>query len=412
MSLELFIAKRLYKTRNGEKRLSKPAVVIAQWGVAIGIIVMIASISIVIGFKHEIQEKIIGFGGHIQVRNYSAWNDGEMPVTAEKEDIEVLKATDGVAHIQGYINKPGLIAAGEEFEGIILKGIGEGYDTSFFLSNIEEGTIPNFSDTIASNKIVVSRNIAQKLNVHLGDKLNIYFVQDGVRARRMTIEGIYNTNMGELDNIIAITDIYTARRLNRWNDNQYTGLEFTVQELNNIDATCIFVGEAMDKVANKHQEQLYVQTVEEMNPALFAWLNLLDQTVWIILVLVIGISGFTIISGLLILILEKTNLIGILKALGAKNISIRKIFLYYSMFIIGRGMLWGNIIGLLLCLLQQQTGIIGLDPEMYYMSQVPIEFSWILIPMNIVMFIISVCMLVLPSMFISRIEPTKAIRFE
>ncbi len=412
MKLELFIAQRLYRARNGEKHLSKPAVTIAQWGVAVGIIVMIASISIVIGFKHEIREKVIGFGGHIQIRNYDTGNNGEMPVTATKEEQERLARIPGVMHIQGCINKPGLIVAGNEYEGVMLKGIGKEYDISFFSEHLEEGEIPMFSDTIASNKIVISRNIAERVNAHIGDKINIYFIQDGVRARRMTIAGIYNTNLCELDNLIAITDIYTTRRLNSWNNDEYSILEFTVEEYDNIDATRDSVGNIMDKIADSHFEQLYIQTVEEMNPALFAWLSILDQTVWIILVLVIGISGFTMISGLLILILEKTNLIGILKAIGAKNISIRKIFLYYAMFIIGRGMLWGNIIGFSLCLLQQQTGLVGLDPKMYYMNQVPIEFSWILLPMNIVMFVISVGMLVLPSMFISRIEPTKAIRFE
>lgn len=412
MNTELFIAQRLYKKRNGEQRLSKPAVVIAQWGVAVGIIVMIASISIVIGFKHEIRDKIIGFGGHIQVRNYEASNYGESPVTVTAQEIEQLSNATGVKHAQSYIHKPGLIAVGDEFEGVIVKGIGKEYDTSFFASHMKEGEMPQFSDTAASNQIVLSRSLADKLNTHIGETVNIYFVQDGVKARRMTLKGIYETNLSEMDNLLALTDIYTTRRLNNWTNDKATGIEFSVDDYDKVDETRKNISAIMNDIANKNRERLYVQTVEEMNPSLFSWLALLDQTVWIILILVIGIAGFTMISGLLILILEKTNLIGILKAIGAKNLSIRKIFLYYAMFIIGRGMLWGNIIGMTLCLIQQKFGIIGLDPEMYYMNRVPIEFSWILLPTNIIMFIISVSMLVLPSMFISRIEPTKAIKFE
>ena len=397
MSTELFIAQRLYKERNGERRLSKPAVIIAQWGVAIGIIVMIASICMVVGFTHEIREKIIGFGGHIQVRNY---------------ELHQLRDIQEVELVQTYINKPALAASGQEFEGIMLKGIGNDYDTSFFASYIEEGEIPLFSDTAASNKILLSRHLANRLNAKVGNKINIYFAQNGVKARRMTLAGIYNTNFSDLDNMLAITDIYTTRSVNNWSSDRSTGIEIKAVSIDRIEEARQAVVEQMKKISENHKEQLYIQTVDEANPALFAWLQLLDQTVWIILVLVVGIAGFTMISGLLILILEKTSHIGILKAIGAKNVSIRKIFLYYGIFIIGRGMLYGNIIGLALCYLQQQFGIIGLDPEMYYMSSVPIRFSWSLLPMNVAMFILSVAMLVLPSMFISRIEPSKAIKFE
>lgn len=412
MNLELFIARRLFGTRKGEHRISKPAVTIAQWGVSVGIIVMIVSMCIVVGFKHEIKEKIIGFGGHIQVRNYEAADFGEKPVTVTPDDIGTLESIPGVQHIQQFIQKPGLISVGDEFEGIILKGIGEGYDTTFIASHIVEGSFPHFNDTAASNKIVLSRLIANKLNIAQGDKINIYFVQNGIKARRMTVEGIYETNLNEMDELLAITDIYTTRRLNGWNSNQSAGLEISVTDYDNVATIRDSMISSIEEIADRHRQGLYVQTVEEMNPRMFAWLEVLDGTVWIILVLVLGIAGFTVISGLLILILEKSNLIGVMKALGAQNASVRKIFLYYAMFIIGRGMLWGNIIGFALCLLQQTTGIVALDPTMYYMDRVPIMFTWWLLPMNIAMFIISVAMLVLPSMLISRIEPTKAIKFE
>lgn len=412
MNLELFIARRLFGTRKGEHRVSRPAVTIAQWGVSVGIIVMIASLCIIVGFKHEIKEKIIGFGGHIQVRSYEASEYGDSPISVCDSDIQRIASVAGVTSVQQFIHKPGLISVGDEFEGIIVKGIGSDYNSEFLASHIVEGTFPEFSDTAASNKIVVSRPIANKLKISSGDKINIYFIQDGIKARRMTVEGIYETNLSEMDELLAVTDIYTTRRLNNWDSDQSAGLEISVADYDNIDAISDTLIATISRIADAHRQRLFIQTVEESNPRMFAWLEILDGTVWIILVLVLGIAGFTIISGLLILILEKSNLIGILKALGAHNASVRKIFLYYAMFIIGRGLLWGNLIGFSLCLLQQQTGLIALDPTMYYMDRVPIMFTWWLLPMNIAMFIISVAMLVLPSMIISHIEPTKAIKFE
>lgn len=412
MNLELFIAKRLFGTRKKGERISKPAVTIAQWGVAVGIMVMIVSLCIVVGFKHEIRDKIIGFGSHIQIKNYETGKAGELPVTTLPKELDSIRISKDIKHVQLYVHKAGLIAVGDEFEGVILKGIGEDYDKSFFKEHIIEGEMPHFTDTASTNKIVLSHSMAKKLEVEIGDKINIYFMQDGIKARRMTLSAIYETHLTEMDAMLAITDIYTMRRLNGWNSDESSGIEITVNNFEETESIRDTLLETMTKIANRNDEQLYIQTIMEINPHIFAWLDVLDSTVWIILVLVLGIAGFTTISGLLILILEKSNLIGILKSIGAKDISIRKIFLYYAMFIIGRGILWGNAIGFTLCIIQKYTGIIKLDPEMYYMQQVPIEFTWWLIPMNIGMFFISVAMLVLPSMLIARIEPAKAIKFE
>lgn len=412
MNLELFIARRLFATRKGEKRISKPAVLIAQWGVAVGLMVMILSVCIVIGFKHQVREKIVGFGQHIQVRNYETAALGEMPVTATDSLLHALEAVPMVGKAQPYVQKPGLIAVGDEFDGIILKGVGSGYDLSFFADYLKEGQLPVFGDSASSGSLLLSKAVADRMKIAVGDKVNIYFVQNNVKARRFTVEGLYETNLSEMDNLVALTDIYTVRRLNGWADDKCTGIEVALTDYDFLEQTRDSVVGVMDDEASRNFEKLYVQTVEEMNPALFAWLDILDGTVWVILVLVLGVAGFTMISGLLILILEKSNLIGVLKALGSQDVSIRKIFLYYAMFIIGKGMLWGNIIALGFSLLQYHYGIVKLDADMYYMDRVPIEFSWWLIPLNIVMFLLSVAMLVLPSMLISRIEPTKAIRFE
>ena len=412
MNLELFIARRLYGTRKGARRISRPAVAIAQWGVSIGAAVMFVSICIIVGFKHQIRDKITGFGGDIQIMDCSAGLESETPITADKIFIERLAATNGVSHVQCYAGKPGMIVAGNEYEGIIVKGIGENYDLTFFKQHIIEGEIPHFSDSVASNAIVISRSIASKLNAKPGERINIYFLQDGIKARKMRVAAIYETHLSDMDNIIALSDIYTTRKLNNWNNEQATAIEIRTNDFDHHYDVRERIDSTVAQASGIDKEVLYLPTIEELYPALFGWLGMLDQTVWIILILVLCIAGFTMISGLLILILEKTNLIGILKAIGAKDVSIIRVFLCYACFIVGKGIVVGNIIGATLCLIQQQFRIISLDPEMYYMDRVPIEFTWLLLPMNIFMFILSVVMLTLPSMLISKIEPSKAIKFE
>ena len=412
MNLELFIARRLFSTRKGEKRISKPAIVIAQWGVAIGLLVMILSVCIVVGFKHQVREKIIGFGQHIQVRNYEGTMHGETPVTATDSLLSALERIPMVNNAQRYVQKPGLLAAGDEFDGIVLKGVGSDYDLSFFAEYLTDGEMPIFGDTASSGALLLSQAVADRMCLSVGDKVNVYFVQENVKARRFTVKALYRTNLSEMDNLVALTDIYTIRRLNGWDNDECTGVELSIADYGALESVSDSVAGLMDEIAARNYEKIYVQTVEEMNPALFAWLDILDGTVWVILVLVLAVAGFTMISGLLILILEKSNLIGVLKALGSHDVSIRKIFLYYAMFIIGRGMLWGNIIGLLICFVQHQWSIVKLDAEMYYMDCVPVEFTWWLLPLNIALFVLSTAMLILPSMLIARIEPTKAIRFE
>ncbi len=411
MNIELFLAKRLYGTRKGGRRISRPAVAIAQWGVAVGTLVMFVSICIIVGFKQQIRDKIIGFGGHIQVMSYDALSDGDAPVSADSLFVSELQNVDGVKHVQRFAIKPGMLVGNDEYEGIALKGVGADYDLSFIKENIVEGELPVWNNDKASNAIVLSRSTANKLALGIGDKVNIYFLQDGVKARRMSVAAIYETHLSELDNIMALTDIYTVRRLNGWDSNECSGLEISISDYNDME----YAGSGVNMVVERRNSfgtKLYASTVDELYPSLFAWLSVLDQTVWLILILVLFIAGFTTVSGLLILILEKSNFIGVMKAVGARDVSISKVFLYYSCFIIAKGILWGNAIALVVCLLQQQFRIVGLDPSMYYMDCVPVEFTWLLVPMNIGIFILSVLMLLLPSMFISRIEPTKAIKFE
>lgn len=412
MNLELFIARRLYGTRKGVRHISRPAVAIAQWGVTIGAVIMIASICIIVGFKQQVREKVFGFGGHVQMMTYNGNAVGESPLTIDDEFMERLGDIRNVATVQQYVQKTGIIMGEKEYEGVVVKGIGKDYDLSFIESHIIEGTMPTFCDTTPSGSIVISRLIAEKIGVKTGDRINIYFLDKGIKARKLTIGAIYNTHLNEFDAAMAYTDIYTTRGINDWENDKVSGIEIRLDDYSLLENTVEDICDVALYATSMNEEQIIVPTIEELNPAMFAWLGVLDQTVWMILILVVMIAAFTMISGLLIIILEKGNLIGILKAVGAKNVSIRKIFIYYAGFIIGKGLIIGNIIGIGLCLLQQHFKIVAVDPEMYYMDRVPIEFTWLLVPMNIAMFVISVAALVLPSMIISRIEPTKAIKFE
>ena len=411
MNLELFIARRLYGTRKGAKRISRPAVTIAQWGVAIGTLVMMVSICIIVGFKQQIREKVIGFGGHINILSYESSSNKEIAINATPALMKALDDMPEVKSVNPFIYKPGMILAGGEYEGVVLKGVGGSHDLSYIAGNVVAGEIPCFSDTVTSNSIVISRNLASRLQVSVGDRVYLYFFQDGMKARHLAIAAIYETYLAEVDDLIALTDIYTLRRVCGWDDDEVTGIEVTVNDYSRLYDVQEKICDAADKYGDS-SDMLYAPAVDELYPALFAWLDVLDQTVWLILLLVLFIAGFTMVSGLLILILEKTNFIGILKAVGARNVSIGKVFVYYACIIILKGLLIGNVVGFSLCLLQRKFCLVGLDPEMYYMNSVPVEFTWLLLPMNIGMFIISLLMLLVPSMLVAKIEPTKAIKFE
>ncbi len=411
MSIELFLARRLYGTRKGGRRISRPAVAIAQWGVAVGTLVMFVSISIIVGFKQQIRDKIIGFGGHVQVMNYEVSYDGDAPVNADSSMLAAFSSVKGVEYVQPFAVKPGMVVANNEYEGIALKGVGSDYDLAFIKENLVDGNLPLWGNEKASNAIVLSSSIADKLNVSVGDKLNIYFMQQGIKARRMSVAAIYETHLTEFDNIMALTDLYTVRRLNGWGADEVTGVEITICDYDELENVAADINGIIERY-NDAGERLHAPTIEELYPALFSWLSMLDQTVWLILILVLFIAGFTTVSGLLILILEKSNFIGIMKAVGARDASITKVFLYYAAFVIGKGIVIGNLIAVVLCILQQRFHIVALDPSMYYMNSVPIEFSCLLVPMNVGIFVLSVLMLLVPSMLISRIEPTKTIKFE
>ena len=284
----------------------------------------------------------------------------------------------------------------------------------FLRKHLQEGEIPAFTDTASSNRTLISRTIANKLHIQIGDKLYTYYVNgDKVRARRLEVAGIYQTNFSMYDDLFLLTDLYTVNRLNNWEPEQVSGVELEIKDYTRKEEIKELLRDKIDMKTDSYGSTYYVQSIEEMNPQIFAWLDLLDLNVWVILILMIGVAGFTMISGLLILILERTNMIGIYKALGADNWAIRKIFLSFSVFLIGRGMLWGNLIGLTFIVLQSQFHLFKLDPAIYYVDAVPVEFNlWLYLLLNVCTLIVSVGMLVGPSYLITRIHPAKSIRFE
>lgn len=414
MNWTYFIAKRIYRSRDGGREVSKPAVRIAMLGIAIGLAVMIVTVAIVIGFKHEVRDKVVGLGADISITHFDSQQSYQtVPIVASDSLMEVLKGMEGVTHVQRYATKPGMIMTDNSFQGMVLKGVAQEYDRSFLEKHLLEGEIPAFTDTVASNQVLVSRSMADKLHLKTGDKLYTYYIEDNVRARRLTIAGIYQTHFAAYDDWFLITDLYTVARLNNWRPAQVSGLELTAVASEKAAAIKEAIRLRVDQKEGEEEGIYYTRTIKEANPQIFSWLELLDTNVWIILVLMTGVAGFTMISGLLIIILERTNMIGVLKALGADDTAIRKIFLTFSVFLIGRGMLWGNVIGLALCWVQAQFHVFTLDPATYYIDRVPIEWNgWWYVLLNVSTLVVSVLMLVGPSYLVTRIHPARSIRFE
>lgn len=414
MNLELFIARKVYFGGGIKQKVSSPAIKIAVAGIALGLAAMVLSVCIVVGFKKEIRDKVIGFGSHIQITNFGNNMSYEVSPVSMTDSLRVaLENNSEIKHIEVFATVPGIIKTDSEFQGVVLKGVGADYDWTFFKQNMIEGNILHKSDTSTLNQTIISKYIADRLDLKLGDSFVTYFVQDPIKARKFVITGIYSTNFEDYDKLFIITDLNLVQRINGWEKNQVSGIELMVKDYSRLSET---KNDLFYEMAASHDgggQALYTRSIEEMNPMIFSWLSLLDMNVWVILILMLAVSGFTMISGLLIIILERTNMIGILKALGAHNFRIQKVFLYISSFLILKGMLWGNIIALGICILQKTLGIIKLDPATYYVSEMPVDLNPIYILLiNIGALVISMAMMIGPSYLIARISPAKSIKFE
>ena len=395
--------------------MSRPAIRIATIGVAIGLAVMIVTVSVVLGFKHTIRDKVVGFGSHIQVHNIMNYNGSDPhPICANDSLMKAVGKLPGVAKAERFSMTQGILKTDEDFLGIAIKGIAEEYDTTFLSQHLIAGNITSFSDKTSKYKLLVSKMIADKMRLKVGDKVFGYFIDNqDVRTRKFTISGIYQTNMTRFDETLCFTDLHTANKLNGWTDNQATGIEVLVKDFEKVNETANQFIDNINRTSDEQGNSLTSETIYELYPQVFSWLELLDINVWIILALMVCVAGFTMISGLLIIILERTQMIGILKALGARNKTVRHTFLWFSVFIIGQGLFWGNTVGIGIVLLQKYTGFITLDPQTYYVSEAPMELNLPLVALiNIATLLICVFVLIAPSYLISHIHPAKSMRYE
>ena len=400
------IASRLYFSEEGKARTSRPAVRVALGGIIIGVVVMIVAICVVVGFKQEVQRKVAGFGSHIQVVNFDNNATYELqPVDISDSLINKLQGLHHVKKVSTFASKPGILKTDSAFQGIIFKGT-DYWD--YFADNLVVGSLP-----ASANEVIISTVLASQLHLTVGDQILCYFVQESLRVRKLYISGLYNTCMSEMDRMFVLGDIALVRQLNHWTETQASGIEVLVDDLKYLhevaDRVYFATANRLDEAGNA----FYTQTLEQLNPQIFGWLDLLDMNVIIIILLMLCVSGFSIITGLIILILESVNLIGTLKALGANNQFVRRIFIYEAILLVGKGMVFGNIIGLGVVALQHFTRIIPLDAATYYVSYVPMAFPWgWLIILNLGVLAISWLVLLAPSAIVSQISPAKVMHFE
>ncbi|MBW6478589.1 MAG: FtsX-like permease family protein [Bacteroidales bacterium] len=403
MNLPFFIARKM----GAEKpKLTGLVKAIAILSISLGLAVMIIAVSVVTGFQDEIRNKVIGFGSHIQITNFDYNVSYEArPISKLQDFYPDLKNEEGIKHIQVFGTKPGIIKTDDEIHGVIFKGIGDDFHWDFFREKLKQGNILNITDTARSDQIIISEYISRLLQLNIDDIVFVYFIQDPPRVRRFNVAGIYETGLEELDRIFILGDIGHLQRLNDWTPDQVGGFEVLIDNYRQMERMNELV---MDNIPYT----LTSRTIRQVYPQIFDWLALLDMNVYVIIIIMILVAGINMITTLLISVLEKTNLIGILKALGSDNKLVRKIFLYHAGFLIIRGLLLGNLLGIGLALLQQRFGIIKLSQESYFVDVVPINFDlFYILAINLGTFAICMAMLVIPSFIIAKVSPVKAITY-
>ena len=379
-----------------------------------GLAVMILAVAILTGFKKQIREKVVGFGSHIQIMNFDSNISFETtPISDTQKFIPRIKQISGIEHVQVFATKAGIIRTDEDIQGVVLKGIGSDFDWSYFRSNMVEGSVFTVTDTGRTDKVIISKKISDMLRLKTGDSFAMLFIQDPPRMRKFTISGIYETSLEEFDKMYVYCDIGHIKRLNGWKEDQVSGFEVFIKDFDKLDEMTSEVRDAIGYKITEEDTKFKVTNIRIKYPQIFDWLNFQDINVIIIILLMLIVAGFNMISGLLILILEKTNMIGVLKSLGAEDITIRRVFLYQAAYLIGKGLFWGNLIGIGLAFIQLKTGLITLDPTSYYIKTVPVnlELTHILL-LNTGTMAAIIIMLLVPSQLITRISPVKAIKYD
>lgn len=417
MNVDLYIAQRIFSAKENRNNLSHRIVNIALFGIVLGLVVLILSVAIVTGYKSEVGRKVIGFGSHLQIVNLDSNQSYETsPISDNQPFLPDLKAITGVRHVQVFATKPGIIRTSDEIQAVVLKGIGPDFDWSFFEENKVQGSRFQVQDTVRSNQVWVSKQMADLLKLKLGDDLSMFFISGSEiipRQRKFRLAGIYKTSLEEFDRMFVLVDINHIRKLNNWGENEISGFEIFVNDINALSDQESAVHNLLLRNANPETPILQVVSIKEKYRNIFDWLGLLDMNVWVILILMVLVAGFNMVSSLLVIILERTQMIGILKAMGAKNWSIRKVFLYFSVMLILKALLFGNLLGIGICLVQQYTHVLKLDPASYYLEYVPVNLNlWHIVLLNLGTVTITMLMLLLPSYFITKVSPEKTIRFE
>ena len=414
LRIERFIAQRIVSSGKDANRFSKPIVRISVLAIALGLAVMILTMSVITGFKDQIRDKLVGFMAHIQITNYDAnTSDEPSPIKRNQPFLDELIANPYVKYVQTYANKSGILKTETENEGVVLRGVDAGYNWDFINNHLLEGVVLDLADSM-NKDIVISKHFADKLLLSLNDKVIIHFLTkktDGFsqqyipRAKAFYIKGIYETGMEDIDKHMAIVDMQHIQKLNYWDKEYIAGFEVILYDHKNVN-------EVNDEINALIGMELISETLNERNSALFSWLELQDINAIIIIVLMLMVAGINMVSALLILILERTNMIGILKALGAQDKSIRKIFMYNATYLIGRGLLWGNVVGLSIALLQYHFGVFKLDQATYYVSVIPVQINlWHVFLLNAGTLLCCLLLLLLPSLIIAKISPVKAIQY-
>lgn len=407
MNTSLFIAKRLYNTKENNNNYTRPIIRIAILAIALSVAIMILSVFILSGFKNEISNKVFGFGGHINISkfNYNQSYEND-PIFLNPDVFSKIESLDFVSSIHPFATKAGIIKESDEILGVVLKGVDKNYNWKFFEENLISGELPVFNDTTTSKNVIISKNISNKMKLDVGDDLVMYYVQKPTRVRKFKVIGIYNTGLAEFDEVVVIGDLKHIQKLNNWQGNQVGGYELITNNVSNIKLFSEIIDENIDY-------DLKALDIKQKYPQIFDWLRLQDFNVLIILILMLIVGGVNMITSLLIIILEKSRLIGILKAIGATNWNIRNVFIYNSLYIIFNGLFWGNFIALTFSICQNYFDLISLDENIYFMSFVPVKIELMsLFLINIGTIVICYLILVIPSVVISKISPAKSIKFE
>lgn len=414
MNTELFIANRLAVDSRGQNTIARPILKISVYGIALSLAVMIISICTVTGFKSEIRRKLIGFGSHIQILNYDSNSSFETnPISKHQPFAAFIDSIPGIKHVQVYATKPGIMKSKDEIEGAVVKGIGSDFDWSFFRENLVEGESFAVEDSVITDKVVISAYMSKLLGLKSGDRFAMYFIDDKPRGRVFSVSGVYQTSLVEFDKQFILADIKHVQSLNGWEEDRVTGFEILIDNYDDLDRMKEAVFSIAGTTFSSDGSKLKVVSIRDIYPQIFDWLGLIDKNVWVLLGLMLIVSAFNMISGLLIIILDRTTMIGILKALGMNNQGIRSIFLYQSVYLMVKGLFWGNLAGIGICLLQQYFRILKLNPESYFLSYVPVNFNLShLLLLNLGTFLITLLVLMLPSMVIARINPARTIRFD